>query len=219
MAVVLHGYKYSVYQRIVRMTLAEKGVPYNRVEVNPFAEDMPEEYLSLHPFRRVPTLVHDDFVLYETVAITRYIDEAFSGPALQPSRPCNCARMAQIIAIIDSYGYWPMVRQVFSQRVFEARLGEKADEHEVVVGIEGSSRVLSALEALATEGIQLNGNDVSLADLHLAPIIACFTAAPEGQELLALHPNLTAWWDRISQRRSFRETDPGLPDWFAADEL
>lgn len=66
------------------MVLVEKGVPYSRVEVNPFASDMPKDYLSLHPFRRVPTLVHDDFVLYETQAITRYIDEAFAGPSLQP---------------------------------------------------------------------------------------------------------------------------------------
>ena len=62
--IVLHGYQYSVYLRIVRMVLVEKGVPYSRVEVNPFASDMPKEYLDLHPFRRVPTLVHDDYVLY-----------------------------------------------------------------------------------------------------------------------------------------------------------
>ena len=37
MPLVLHGYRYSVYLRIVRLTLAEKGVAYERVEVNPFA--------------------------------------------------------------------------------------------------------------------------------------------------------------------------------------
>ena len=29
--------------------------------------------LALHPFGRVPAVVHDGFVLYETAAITRYI--------------------------------------------------------------------------------------------------------------------------------------------------
>ena len=66
------------------MTLAEKGVPWTHVEVDPFAETIPETYLALNPFGRVPTLVHGGFVLYETTAITRYIDEAFSGPPLQP---------------------------------------------------------------------------------------------------------------------------------------
>ena len=93
MALVLHGYRYSVYLRIVRLTLAEKGVAYDRVEVNPFASDVPAAYLALHPFGRVPTLVHDGFVLYETGAITRYIDRAFPGPPLQPGDARALARM------------------------------------------------------------------------------------------------------------------------------
>src|SRR5256885_2022429 len=144
MSIVLHGYQYSVYLRIVRMVLAEKGVAYSRVEVNPFAPDMPKEYLDLHPFRRVPTLVHDGYVLYETQAITRYIDEAFAGPSLQPVHARHIGRMTQIISIIDAYGYLPMVRQVFSQRVFGPRVGRVTDEAQVRAGIEGTSRVLGA---------------------------------------------------------------------------
>src|SRR6266852_6085361 len=94
---VLHGYRYSVYVRIARLALAEKGVAYDRVEVNPFAPDVPADYFALHPFGRVPTLVHDDFALYETGAITRYLDETFAGPRLQPTVPRERARMTQII--------------------------------------------------------------------------------------------------------------------------
>jgi glutathione S-transferase len=158
--VVLHGYQYSVYLRIVRMVLIEKGVPYSRVEVNPFASDMPKEYLNLHPFRRVPTLIHDDYVLYETQAITRYIDEAFAGPSLQPVHARQRARMTQIISVIDAYGYLPMVRQVFSQRVFGPRIGRVADEAQLRAGIEGSSRVLGALESIvALDGPVAGGRD------------------------------------------------------------
>src|ERR1700740_3393553 len=100
-AVVLHGYRYSVYLRTPRLTLAEKGVVYDRVEVNPFAPDVPAAYLALHPFGRVPALIHDGFALYETAAITRYIDRAFAGPALQPAEPRALARMDQIIGVVD----------------------------------------------------------------------------------------------------------------------
>src|SRR5258708_19443585 len=92
MALILHGYRYSVYQRIARLTLAEKGVSYQQVEVNPFAPDVPTAYLALHPFGRVPALVHEGFALYETAAITRYIDRVFPGPALQPAEPKALAR-------------------------------------------------------------------------------------------------------------------------------
>lgn len=80
MAIELHGYQYSVYSWIARLALHEKGVGYNWVEVNPFAEDLPASYLATHPFKRVPTLIHAGFALYETGAITRYVDEAFEAP-------------------------------------------------------------------------------------------------------------------------------------------
>ena len=129
MTIFLHGYRYSVYTRVARLALAEKGVTYERVEVNPFADDSPADYLSLHPFRRVPTLVHDSFALYETGAITRYIDRAFAGPALQPASPRALARMDQIIGVVDSYTYWPLVRQVFVHDVFRPHTGGEIELH------------------------------------------------------------------------------------------
>jgi glutathione S-transferase len=204
MSLVLHGYHYSVYARIARLTLAEKGVAYDRVEVNPFAPNVPAAYLALHPFGRVPALVHDGFALYETGAITRYIDRAFPGPALQPAEPRAAARMDQIIAIVDSYGYWPMVRQVFSPRVFRARTGQPVDEAEIARGLAGSAKVLAGLEPLVSAGL-------TLADLHLGAMVAYFVQAPEGAALLHQYPRLTAWWVRVSARPSFAATDPGLP--------
>ncbi|HSH99189.1 MAG TPA: glutathione S-transferase family protein [Reyranella sp.] len=205
MALVLHGYRYSVYLRIVRLTLAEKGVAYDRVEVNPFASDVPAAYLALHPFGRVPTLVHDGFVLYETGAITRYIDRALAGPALQPREPRALARMDQIIGIVDSYAYWPMVRQVFAQRVFRQGSGQPFDEAEIARGLAAAPRVLAALEPLVGEGAP------TLADLHLGAMMAYFVLAPEGAAQLQEHPRLAAWWARHSARPSFAATDPSLP--------
>jgi glutathione S-transferase len=211
MSVVLHGYRFSVYVRIVRLVLAEKGVAYERVEVNPFEADISAGYLALHPFGRVPTLVHDKFVLYETSAITRYIDRSFPGPALQPSEPHARARMDQIISIVDAYGYWPLVRQVFSHRVFRPAAGRQGDEAEVAHGLAAAAKVLTALDAVASSEACLTGPAVSLADFHLAAMIAYFTAAPEGAALLGRYPRLAAWWHRLGQRPSIAATDPGLP--------
>jgi glutathione S-transferase len=212
MSLVLHGYRYSVYTRIVRLVLAEKEVPYERVEVDPFAPEVPAAYLALHPFGRVPALVHDDFVLYETGAIARYLDRAFAGPILQPDEPRALARMDQIIGIVDAYGYWPMVRQVFSHRVFRPAAGRPPDEAEGVRGLDGSAKVLGALEALAAPDAFLAGPAVSLADFHLGAMIAYFTAAPEGAAMLEDYPRLAVWWATLSRRPSFAATDPGLPE-------
>jgi glutathione S-transferase len=212
MPLVLHGYRYSVYVRIARLALAEKGVAYDRVEVNPFATDVPADYLALHPFGRVPTLVHDGFALYETGAISRYVDRTFPGPNLQPDQPRALGRMDQIIGVVDSYGYWPLVRQVFSHRVFRPAIGQPADEAEVRRGLAGATKVLAALESLAAPDAFLVGPALSLADLHLGAMIAYFAAAPEGWSLLQNHPRLAAWWMHLTRRPSFAATDPGLPN-------
>jgi len=211
MALVLHGYRYSVYQRIARLTLAEKGVTYEQVEVNPFAPDVPAAYLALHPFGRVPALVHDGFALYETAAITRYVDRAFPGPALQPAEPKALARMDQIIGVVDAYAYWPLVRQVFSHRVFRPRAGQAGDEAEVVKGLAAAVKVIAALEKLMADAAFLVGPSLSLADLHLGAMIAYFVQASEGDALVHKHVRLADWWQKLRQRPSFATTDPGLP--------
>jgi glutathione S-transferase len=211
MPLELHGYRYSVYLRIVAMTLAEKNLAWTHVEVDPFAETIPDTYLALNPFGRVPALVHDGFVLYETTAITRYIDDAFGDTALQPADPRERARMNQIVAVADSYGYWPMVRQVFSHRVFRPAEGGAGDEAAVSEGIEKSARVLAALDDLAAGGPFLVGDTLSLADLHFGAMIAYFAMAQEGRSELRRHAKLAEWWAAFSTWPSLVKSDPGLP--------
>ncbi len=209
--VTLHGYRFSVYTRIARVVLAEKGVGYTTEEIDPFAPDVPLAHLGMHPFGRVPVLTHGTFRLYETAAIARYIDAAFDGPPLTPTDPQAQARMAQAIAITDNYGYWPMVRQVFSHRVFRPQAGEPAREGEVSAGLHASQRVLAALDAIAVEGMVLGGATVTLADCHLAPMIDYFVAAPEGAEMLNGHPALADWWSAMREWPTLLRTDPGRP--------
>lgn len=211
MTLILHGYRYSVYVRIARLVLAEKGVAYERAEVNPFAGDIPAAYLALHPFGRVPALVHGGFTLYETGAIVRYIDRAFPGPALQPTDPQRLARMDQIMSVVDAYAYWPLVRQVFVHDVIRPHTGTTGDPVELEKGLASAATVLDALDALAASDGWLVGPDLSLADFHLGAMIAYFAQSTRGLELLGTRPRLTAWWERMAQRPSLLATDPGLP--------
>lgn len=210
--VTLHGYRFSVYNRIIRMALHEKGVGYEIVEVDPFTELAPD-YLELHPFGRVPVLVHGAFALFETSAISRYVDNAFDGPALQPTSSQAVARMDQVIAVIDNYGYWPMVRQVFSHRVFRPLQNEPWEEDENTAGLEASKTVLTVLNGIAEEGLVLNGQTITLADCHLAPMVDYFTKAAEGSDALKSFPALAQWWNHLSSVRMMLSTDPQFSDY------
>lgn len=207
-SVTLHGYRFSVYSRIARLILEEKGVGYAIEDVNPFEGDAAAEVLKWHPFGFVPVLSHGDFHLYETSAIGRYVDAAFVGPPLTPETPAAVARMAQVIAIIDAYGYRPMIRQLFENRVFLPMHGETFSAGEIGAGLVASRRVLAALEVIAAEGKVLTGDRFTLADCHLAPMIAYFAAAPEGAEMLRAFSALSDWWEQAAARSSLMRTDP-----------
>lgn len=208
MTLILHGYRYSVYTWIARMALRLRGLDWTDAAQDPFAD--PEALRPLHPFARVPVLDHDGFRLYETAAILRFLAR-FPGPPLVPDAPRAEARMTQVQGIVDAYGYRPLVRQVFSHAVFRPAAGEPADPAIVAQGLAASTPVLAALDSIAAEGLVLNGT-LSLADLHLAPMIAYFTAAPEAAAGLARFPALAAWWARIREHPALRATDPGLPE-------
>ena len=211
MTVALHGYRYSVYSWIARLALLEKRVSFQWVEIDPFSTPLPADYVRKHPFGRVPALTHDDFEIYETGAITRYVDAAFPGPALQPTGPTARARCDQILSIVDSYAYWPLVRQVFAHRVFRPLMGEPADPEEIRRGLAAAPAVLGALETLADGDGHLVGGTLTLADIHLSPVIGYFALAAEGRALLDRHDRLSAWWSCVSRRPAFQASMPRLP--------
>jgi glutathione S-transferase len=205
---ILFGAAYSVYVRAARLALAEKRIPYRLIEVDIFApEGPPPDYVQRHPFKRIPAFEHEGFRLYETGAITRYIDEVFAGPPLMPTTPRARARVNQIVSIMDNYGYRPLIWDVFVERVRAPAQGRSADEAKIAAALPRAETCLRAIEALADpDGPSLAGGDVSLADLHAAPMFAYFCMAKEGADLLALQPHLSRWWQAMRNRPSMTAT-------------
>jgi glutathione S-transferase len=201
---ILYGADYSVYVRIARMTLEEKGVGYERIPLDIFAaEGIPSWYLEHHPFGRIPAFEHDGFRLFETNVIARYVDEAFDGPALQPADPRGRARMGQMTGMLDAYGYRAMGWDVAVERLEKA----EPDERLIAGGLSQAETVLRVLTSLKVPGPWLLGDQVTLADLHAAPIIAYFLKVADGKKLLTGFPEIQAWWDRIADRQAFAVTE------------
>lgn len=204
---LVFGLERSVYTRIARMALEEKGVPYGTEEVEIFGPTgVPAEHLQRHPFGRIPVLKHGAFLLYETSAITRYVDELFDSRPLQPLDGRERARMGQIIGILDSYAYRPMVWGVFVQRVRIPMHGGTPDEAVIADSLTSSRKCLAVLEELLGSTEFLSGSALSLADLHAYPMLRYFMLAPEGQALLERHPKLAQWYERMRVRPSALKT-------------
>lgn len=202
---VLFGAAYSVYVRSARLVLEEKGVPYRLEEVDIFAAGgPPADYLQRHPFGRIPAFEHDGFRLYETGAITRYADEAFEGPPLQPAEPKARARMNQAIGVLDNYAYRTLVWDIFVERVRAPKQGRPSNEQTIAAALPRAETCLAALEAIMDGADYLAGDSPTLADLHAAPMVAYFGLAPEGAAMMHEHRKLEAWWTKLAKRPGVR---------------
>jgi glutathione S-transferase len=204
---VLYGLSRSVYTRMARLALEEKGVRYTLEEVEIFGpEGVPDEHLARQPFGRIPAFAHDGFTLYETGAITRYVDEAFTGRRLQPQEPRARARMNQVIGIVDSYAYRPMIWGVFFARLVAPAEGIQPDEQHAAESLAKARTCCRALQEILGSGRYFIGDELTLADLHALPILLYFSMAREGAETLSAHPRLRAWLDNMAARPSVQRT-------------
>lgn len=206
---IVYGPTYSTYVRTVRLALEEKPVEYELVDVAMLQGAHQEPaHLQRNPFGKVPSFEHDGFSLYETSAITRYIDRAFPGAALQPSSPRDLARMDQVIGIVDSFAYGSIIGKLVWQRMVNPMLGATCDDAVVHESLPHVRKALGELERILGGDQFVAGSALSLADLHLAPIFAYMSGTPESADLLGPHAKLAAWWHRMSERPSIAKTAP-----------
>ncbi len=208
---IIYGPAFSTYTRSVRLALEEKGAAYRLEEIN-ILEDAHKtpEHLARHPFAKVPAFEHDGFALYETVAIMRYVDEAFDGPSLQPDDARGRARMTQVHGLMNAYAYSACISACVIQRLVVPLMGGTPDEAVIAEALPQAKTSIEALEALIGGDAYLAGAALSLADLHVAPVFDYFSQTPEGEKLLPGTPNLQRWWAEISQRDSVQKTKPSL---------
>lgn len=201
----LFGASCGVYVRIVRLALAEKGVPYRLIEQDAPAADTAGDP-SPHALGRLPAFEHEGFLLHETGAITRYVDEGFAGPSLQPASARGRARMHEIISLLDNYAYQTLVWDIFVERVRAAFEGRRPDQARIAAALPLAETCLDALVELMADGAFLAGDRVSLADLHAAPMMIYAHMAPEGAALMRARPALEAWLARVTRRSSVDST-------------
>lgn len=208
---VIYGPNVSTYVRTVRMALAEKGQRYEMTEIDIFAgQNQSEAHLKRHPWGKVPAFVHDGFQLYETQAILRYVDGAFDGPALQPTDPRGQARMTQLMQVVDSYAYATLIGVLVINRLVQPKLGGETDHQAIEQAMPEARKVLGALnELVGSDGFAVGGQ-LSLADLHLFPVLDYVRMTAEGQTLLEDTPALKTLHDTVAKRDSAQATVPQL---------
>jgi glutathione S-transferase len=204
---IVYGAAMSPYVWSVRLALAEKGVTHELVSVG-IDEFRSEAHLARHPFGKIPAFEHDGFMLYETQAIMRYVDEAFPAAPLQPIEVHPFSRMNQIMGIVDAYLTPCLLLGVLYQRFVAPRIGQTTDEAAVSAALPKVAHCLGEIARLAGDQQFLVSDVITLADLMAIPQIYYFKQMPEGATQLAELPALAAWANRMEGRQSLQVTRP-----------
>jgi len=90
----------------VQLALEHKALAYERKVLSFSAGDTRKpEFIALNPRHTVPTLVDGDFVLYESNAITAYLDDAYPGRGapLFPGDAKTRATVWRLMLEVDDY--------------------------------------------------------------------------------------------------------------------
>ena len=180
------------------MGLAEKGVSYRLEGLAPQAPEVAE----LHPYARIPAFRDGDVRLFETSAILRYVEDAFPGPSLLPQNIRDRAIGEQWVSAINCYFYDVAVRRYVLQHVFK-----NPDRSILEAAVKELPRHLAILERAYARAF-LAGQNPTLPDYFLAPILAYLEALPESSAMLKACPKLVRAHAAIKERASFKETQP-----------
>lgn len=216
---VINGQPQSTYVRSARMACIEVGVDH---ELRPLAEGSveavrqalrSEAYAKKHPFARMPTLEDGDLVIFETSAICRYVSERYGGGSLVPAPLEEAIRMEQWVSAINAYVIPDTVSKFIAPFVFHESPDLEAVERDKPILRAHFERIDRALEDRTT----LAGEGISVADLLLAPPLHVVGNLPGGMALFESLYNLGRWWENISARASFTETNPQAAAADAAD--
>ena len=204
--VILYGNPLSTYTRTARLAFAEKGVAY---DLEPVDHTAPA-YREIHPFGKIPAMRHGALLLYETMAIAKYVDAAFDGPPLQPTSIVPRAVMNQWISSIIHYYYGSMIRKLVFERFVAPMQGRETNEALVAEGLPEIKHQIGVLEETLGRTPYLAGELSTIADMFMYPVLFYVNFSPEGQEMVAAAPAVSAWLDRMGERPAVHATLPPI---------
>ena len=177
----------------------ELGLDYEQEDVGgTFGRTKEPPYSDMNPNAVVPTLVEDDFVLWESNACTRYLANKYGKGTLAPTDPRDYADA-------DRWMDWqqttvlPFMTPIFWGYVRTPE--EKRDLEAIAANEESGRQVYGVLNARLDGRAFIMGDHLTMADIPVA--IQAFRFVTLVKDLSGLD-NVVAWVDRCRETKGFK---------------
>ena len=193
----LYNYPDCPFCQKVRVVLAEKDLEFEKVLVDLRKQDQKTpEFLQLNPYGKVPVLVDEDVVVYDSTIINEYLDEEYPLPPLMPEDSQGRALVRTLEDYCDN-SFIPPTTVLLAQALKPE--GER-DEQRVEQAREELRRCLYYLREKLDGNPYLAGAEFTLADAAFAPrMIVLGRLGFEFEPALA---PVQQWVERIRTRPS-----------------
>jgi glutathione S-transferase len=196
------------YAYRVRLTLAEKGIDAELIEID--LKKKPSDFVHISPDGRVPLLLHGDAKIWGSAIINEYIDEVMPDPPLMPAAPADRALARNWIKLADEQLYSATHSFIFTREA-EARRKLVAQLLDHVHFLENE-----VMARRPRSGPYLFGDRFTLADIALYPWFEQSGALEQLSEF-RLPPDcrgLSEWRQAVCERKAVRQYARAT-DWYA----
>ena len=194
----LYDFSLSPRARKVRITLAAKGLKYEKVPIDiTKGEQKTPEYLAINPYGKVPALQDNGTTVYESTIIMEYLNDTYPTPPLLPDEVGQRARARVLMHYADN-PYESAVATLAAELLLKPMQGGTAD-HEVVS--QANADLNLCFDHLANElgnSDFLVGSTLTLADIPYVSWALLFPRLNVGIP----HPRLEAWINRLKEQPS-----------------
>ncbi len=211
MAITFYYGSGSPFSWKVWLALEHKQLPYKFKLMSLQNGDLKTpEYLAINPRGKVPALIDDGFILWESAAIVEYLEERYPDRPVFPRNPRDRAIARRVVVEANHYLY-PVERRLFEQTLF--RPDGRGDPTEIALALTDLRRELVYFEDTLRGDYFAGG--LSAADFTLYPMLALVKRLHDKQPQHGvgslMGPKLVAFMQNIEQMPYFVMTTP--PHW------
>ncbi len=177
------------YVQRVAISLAEKGVAYDRVYVDLAAK--PTWFIEQSPLGKTPLLKVDDAVLFESAVICEYLEDTIA-PALHPADPIERARHRGWMEFCSA-----VLSDIWGFETAQDLAGVQNKAHDL-------RKRFELLEASLGSSTYFAGERFQLVDAVFGPVFRYFDVFDELADLgiFAATPKVRAWRAALARRPS-----------------
>jgi len=196
------GRKSSINVMKVLWACEELGLEYERTDAGgAFGVTRTPEYLAMNPNALVPTLQEDDFTLWESNTILRYLGHSHGAKSgLWPQEP-------RARADVDRWMDWQLSSLAEPMRVVFSNLVRTPPEKRDMAAVEKARQVMAGRWAMLDQALAgrsyVGGAAFTLGDIPVGCLVHRWFALPIERPAA---PNLQAWYGRLRER-------PGYAKW------